>query len=156
MRAAATGTACLSLAVLLVLVATPYPGAGGRGHAQLFDAIDLSGAELFARYCAACHGVEGRGDGPVAANLRTAPPNLRRIAARNDGSFPAADIRQVIDGRAMGGAHGTREMPIWGYEFWVEEGAEASAEARSRQLIERLVSYIDSIQELQPPQFEIL
>ena len=31
----------------------------------------ITGADLYMSYCAACHGVEGRGDGPVAANLKT-------------------------------------------------------------------------------------
>jgi hypothetical protein len=56
-------------------------------------------------------------------------------------------VRQVIDGRAMSGAHGTREMPIWGYEFWVEEGADLTAEREARVIIDRIVEYLASIQE---------
>ncbi|TYO98253.1 cbb3-type cytochrome c oxidase subunit III [Geothermobacter ehrlichii] len=35
-----------------------------------------SGADLFARNCAVCHGAEGRGDGPAAASLPTPPANF--------------------------------------------------------------------------------
>ena len=52
LTAAATG--CLALA----------------GAAMAFEAVtleDYSGAELFERFCASCHGSEARGNGPVAA-----------------------------------------------------------------------------------------
>jgi mono/diheme cytochrome c family protein len=123
--------------------------------AQLFDAGDLSGEELFGRYCAVCHGSEGRGDGPVAPTLRTLPPNLRLLSEQYDGRFPLAEIRQAIDGRAMAGAHGTREMPIWGYEFWVEEGADVTAEREAREIIDRLVAYLESIQDPGDSRFDV-
>ena len=113
--------------------------------AQTFDATDLSGEELFGRYCSACHGAEGRGDGPVAATLNKPVPNLRLLA--RDGTFPAGFVREAIDGRSMVIAHGTRQMPIWGYEFWVEEGADVTAERDAREIIDRLVDYLESIQE---------
>ena len=46
-----------------------------------------SGKQMFRDYCAACHGMEGRGDGPVARFfLRTAPADLGALAQRNGGS----------------------------------------------------------------------
>ena len=114
--------------------------------AQTFGLADLSGAELFDRFCAACHGPEARGDGPVARGLVTVVPDLTRIAERNGGQFPAQAIRDTIDGRSPVLAHGTRVMPVWGYEFWVEEGADITAESDARELIRRLVAYLESIQ----------
>ena len=35
-----------------------------------------NGAKLYGRYCAACHGREGNGDGPGGAKLTPAPSNL--------------------------------------------------------------------------------
>lgn len=113
-----------------------------------FDAVslaDYSGAELFERFCASCHGASGRGDGPVAAGLRTAVPDLTAIARRY-GEFPAARIRETIDGRGLIDAHGSREMPVWGYEFWMEEGADVIAEREMRDVITRLVEHIRSLQ----------
>jgi hypothetical protein len=115
--------------------------------AQTFGLADLSAAELFERFCAACHGMEGRGDGPVAAGLATAVPDLTRIAERNGGEFPADAIREMIDGRAPVIAHGTRTMPVWGYEFWVEEGADITAERNARELVRQLVAFLQSIQQ---------
>jgi mono/diheme cytochrome c family protein len=114
--------------------------------AQTFGLADLSGAELFERFCAACHGTEARGDGPVARGLATAVPDLTRINERNGGRFPADAIRDTIDGRSPVLAHGTRVMPVWGYEFWVEEGADITAERDARELVRRLVLYLESIQ----------
>ena len=36
-------------------------------------AVDLSGRDTYLRYCASCHGSEGRGDGPLAASLTRLP-----------------------------------------------------------------------------------
>jgi Cytochrome c len=58
-----------------------------------------TGAEDFATFCAACHGMGGRGDGEMAAVLDRKPADLTRLSARNKGVFP-----------------GTRVMAkIWGY-----------------------------------------
>jgi mono/diheme cytochrome c family protein len=105
-----------------------------------------SGSELFQRFCAACHGDQGHGDGPVAGTLSVLVPDLTRLAQRNDGIYPAARIRDIVDGRSIVIAHGTRYMPVWGYEFWVEEGADAVAEDEARIMIDRLVDYLQSIQ----------
>jgi mono/diheme cytochrome c family protein len=119
-------------------------GAAGVGLAQTFESLDFSGEELYLRYCAACHGADGRGTGPVARTMNKRVPDLTRLAS--GGSFPAAGIRDAIDGRSMAVAHGTRQMPVWGYEFWVEEGADIEAERAARELINRLVAYLESIQ----------
>ena len=49
-------------------------------------AASARGAKLFAIHCIACHGHEGRGDGPVSAKFPPAP-NLRHVSicARSDG-----------------------------------------------------------------------
>jgi mono/diheme cytochrome c family protein len=75
------------------------------------------GRDAFATHCAACHGSDARGSGPAAAALRTPPADLTRIAARRGGDFPADEIAAWIDGRLAPAAHGTREMPVWGYRF---------------------------------------
>jgi mono/diheme cytochrome c family protein len=119
------------------------------GGAAAFDAVtlaDYSGEELFARFCASCHGDNGRGDGPVTRSLSVVVPDLTAIEHRY-GEFPAARIRERIDGRGLVDAHGTRLMPVWGYQFWVEAGEDIVAEREMRELIDKLVEYIESIQE---------
>lgn len=117
--------------------------------AQTFRPSDYSGSELFARYCASCHGPSGRGDGPVAATLRKHVPDLTRISARWGDRFPAQEIREIIDGRSPVLAHGTRVMPVWGREFWVDEGADIEAERNARDVVDRIVEYLESIQQIQ-------
>src|SRR5512132_3118854 len=59
------------------------------------------GHRYFVRYCSACHGLEGRGDGPAASALQSPPADLTRIAQRRGGHFPVAEIRASIDGRTV-------------------------------------------------------
>jgi mono/diheme cytochrome c family protein len=119
------------------------------GAGMAFEAVtleDYSGEEIYWRFCASCHGSEGMGDGPVSRSLNVAVPDLTRIAARY-GEFPAGLVRDVIDGRGIDTrAHGTREMPVWGYEFWVEEGGDVNAQRAVRDAINKLVEHLRSIQ----------
>ncbi|WP_162918341.1 c-type cytochrome [Taklimakanibacter deserti] len=107
----------------------------------------------FQFHCAACHGANGKGDGPVARVLKIEPPDLTRIAERNGGVFPEAVIFGTISGLDMPASHGTREMPVWGDLFIgetldqsvsIEDAQEATAEVTDR--IRRLVKYIETIQ----------
>jgi mono/diheme cytochrome c family protein len=45
----------------------------------------VDGAVLYQAYCASCHGAAAAGDGPAATALGTRVPDLRRIAARDEG-----------------------------------------------------------------------
>jgi hypothetical protein len=37
-------------------------------------------------------------------------------------------------------------MPVWGYEFWVEEGGDVTAQRAVREAINKLVEYLRSVQ----------
>jgi mono/diheme cytochrome c family protein len=80
----------------------------------------VTGAEEFRLHCAACHGMEGRGDGPLAQQLQSPPRNLARLAAENDGAYPFERVYSVIDGRRPVEGHGTEDMPIWGRRYATE------------------------------------
>ena len=98
------------------------------------------GAALFRTYCANCHGAAGRGDGPMAGQMRRLPPNLTTFAMRNGGVFPAARVRQVIDGTGIA-AHGDRDMPVWGAVFKRTGGSEVSAR------IDAIVRFLEGLQQ---------
>jgi len=148
-RPAWAGSATAGGLVAAVAAAFLVPAAA---RAQTFVLTDYSGEELFQQFCSACHGPSGRGDGPVAGTLNVLVPDLTRLEERHDGEFPAAEVRDLIDGRSLVVAHGTRTMPVWGYEFWVEEGADATAEGDAREIINRLVRHLESIQRGRGPE----
>jgi mono/diheme cytochrome c family protein len=77
------------------------------------------GKTIYQDNCASCHGLNGKGDGPLKAYLVKAPSDLTTITQRNHGVFPQQRLWEIIDGRssADAGPHGSREMPIWGNEF---------------------------------------
>jgi mono/diheme cytochrome c family protein len=82
------------------------------------------GRKLFVQYCASCHGVDGKGLGPVAPNLRTPVPDLTQIA-KKEGKFPGVRVNLVISGEVGQTeltVHGTREMPVWGKIFRLKRG----------------------------------
>jgi len=129
---------CLSVLGALLLSA-PF-----AVQAQVID--QYSGEETYMRFCAACHGESGTGDGPVAAGLPISVPDLTRLRQRKGDQFPEEVLRKIIDGREVVIVHGTRYMPVWGYEFWVEEGADDAAQERVEVIVDNLIEYLRSIQ----------
>ncbi|HMK86216.1 MAG TPA: c-type cytochrome [Steroidobacteraceae bacterium] len=111
------------------------------------EAPTMSGAQLYQEFCATCHGRSAHGDGPVARTLKQQVPDLTLIAKRRGGVFPREVIHQFIDGRSMPRAHGTSEMPVWGWEFYGYEGEDATRRRRVAELIDQLVEYLESIQD---------
>lgn len=130
------------LAAALWPVAPAAQTTGGQVPRLTIESTD--GRDVFDVYCATCHGRDGRGDGPVAASLKTPPPDLTLLARRNGGTFPAVVLRHVLLGTADRPlpAHGTREMPVWGPIFLALDPDETRATLR----IERLLAYIESLQ----------
>lgn len=107
----------------------------------------LSGVELYERLCASCHGVQATGDGPVAPLIMIRVPDLTRMALRAAGEFPAERVRRTIDGRFERGAHGSREMPVWGWQLYDSQSPQDEAErARVDAMLGRLVEYLRSVQ----------
>ena len=49
--------------------------------------------------CAACHGMDAKGNGPVSKELKTRPADLTVLAKNNNGVFPYDTVYQMIDGR---------------------------------------------------------
>jgi len=124
------------LAIVLLAIAIP-----AFAEAPEDDAYRAWGKELFATHCAPCHGPGGKGNGPVAPDLKTPPKDLTRIAEENQGSFPPNFVEEVIDGRRYFMAHGDRVMPIWGEEF-----AHGKGDYAARIRVYALQMYLRSIQ----------
>jgi len=102
----------------------------------------VRGPDLFRAYCASCHGVGAKGNGPVASALKSQVPDLTVLAKNNRGQFPEARVRRAIMGDEVLAAHGSREMPVWGPIFHqVEEDVD-----RGNVRLDNLVKYLESIQ----------
>lgn len=106
------------------------------------------GEDDFRIYCSSCHGVDGKGMGPVAEYLILQPADLTGLARRNGGKFPDALIASIIDGRADVRAHGPRDMPVWGRYFRAEQakGSSQIKEADAQARIRALVAYLETLQ----------
>ena len=73
----------------------------------------VDGPTAYMENCASCHGADAKGDGPVARDLTTSPPDLTMIAARNGGTFPTDQVMSTIDGLDRG-THFSAAMPEFG------------------------------------------
>ena len=108
------------------------------------------GKREFESNCASCHGVSGKGNGPIVDLLKKSPPDLTLLAKKNGGVFPMARLYEVIDGTGVA-SHGTRDMPVWGLdykikaaEYYMEVPYDPDAYVRARILA--LLEYINRLQ----------
>ena len=104
-----------------------------------------SGQQVFETHCAACHGLLGAGDGPVAATMRVSVPDLRGLVERYGGAFSEDQVASYIDGRNLPDAHGERAMPVWGRVFAFTEAIVPGAENPALR-IQSLLDYLRTLQ----------
>ncbi len=112
-------------------------------HVPIKPTSPVSGKGMFTSYCAACHGAEGKGNGPAAEALKTPPSDLTALSKNNGGKYPALKVASAIRGEAAVGAHGSKEMPVWGDLFRTISGGH---QTEVDQRVANLVSYIKSLQ----------
>ncbi|HUA22363.1 MAG TPA: c-type cytochrome [Bryobacteraceae bacterium] len=99
-----------------------------------------SGEEMFATYCAECHGRDGRG---FVQARKVVAPDLTTLSQKNHGRFPYGVVRDSIRGEYHGAVYGAREMPPWGELFqYVGSGSEGEIRVR----VEKLTEFVRSIQ----------
>ena len=67
--------------------------------------------------CAACHGRDAKGGGPVAAALSTKPYDLTMISKKYNGTFPEGFVYKVIVGHEIFNSHGETDMAVWGDRY---------------------------------------
>lgn len=121
---------------------------------------DLIGASEYRTSCLSCHGVGGKGNGPMAKFLTIKPTDLTQLANNNGGQYPDlkagrypfTKVFQIVDGRTVVSGHGDRAMPVWGNRYLSEESGKygpylGAYEQTVRGRILELVYYIQSIQQ---------
>lgn len=109
-------------------------------------AADDPGREAYLRYCGACHGPDGKGDGIAGSLMTPKPSDLTQIAKKHGGEFPFQQVAADIDGTRTVRAHGDSAMPVWGDLFKAEPHWEASRRAEVQAKIALITNYVKSIQ----------
>jgi mono/diheme cytochrome c family protein len=112
-------------------------------HVPIKATSPASGAQMFKTYCAVCHGLDGKGNGPAAEALKVPPSDLTTMAIRNGGKYPALRVSAIIRGEEVLAAHGTKDMPIWGDLFW---NLSSGHESEVQQRVTNLSKHIESMQ----------
>jgi mono/diheme cytochrome c family protein len=130
--------------LVLLLVSVVFSASAQIRNQRQPPVRSVDGASIFRNYCAACHGLDGRGNGPVSKALKREVPDLTRLSQRNDGAFPAVHVRTTIMFGAddLLSAHGSKEMPIWGPIFHEIEFDQDLGNVR----LENISKYLESIQ----------
>jgi len=146
----------LVLATMLAATSFAAPSAyalsPGTAPILLPNGEETSGQLEYREFCASCHGLSGKGNGPVAASLSRSPGDLTQLSKKYDGKFPAQRVYQVIDGRDRVSSHGSREMPVWGNVFRLREnslsgGGPPLTDEEIRARIKPIVEYVRSLQQ---------
>jgi len=103
-----------------------------------------SGEAMYKQYCGACHGLDGKGNGPAAFTLKTPPPDLTTLTARHMGTFPREYVGNILRFGPGTAAHGSSEMPTWGTIFQL---IDKNNERAVQQRIKNLTDYLASLQQ---------
>jgi mono/diheme cytochrome c family protein len=115
---------------------------GQKAYEELI--FSVRGPDLFRAHCAPCHGLDGKGSGPVAPSLKATVADLTVLAKRNGGRFPEERVRRIISGNEPSLLpHGSREMPVWGPIFHQIEEDQDFGNVR----LKNLITYLESIQQ---------
>ncbi len=102
-----------------------------------------SGSEMYAKYCASCHGISGQGNGPAAPAFKHAPTNLTQLTKSYDGKYPRRLVYQsVVEGGGVS-AHGDPKMPVWRDLFVRMDGLHSQV---PQMRLKALVDFIESLQ----------
>jgi len=98
--------------------------------------VSNSGQEMYAAWCTACHGHEGKGDGFAGTGLTKAPPDLTMLAAAAGGKYPATAVGMTI-------RDGTKLMPGFGVMM---ERMSAGSPGEAQLRLHNLVDYVRTLQ----------
>jgi mono/diheme cytochrome c family protein len=132
--------------VLLAALFLAVCAAGARANpAQDQDQLPANyvppGGQIYKQYCAACHGADAKGNGPVGRTLKMPAPDLTTLAKRHGGKFPFEYVSGVLLFAPGVNSHGSGSMPMWGplFEYYYNK---SSAQHR----IQNLCDYLASLQ----------
>jgi mono/diheme cytochrome c family protein len=100
-----------------------------------------SGKQMFNQYCAACHGMTAKGNGPARAALKIPAADLTTLSKRHGGEFPYDLVSNVLRFGPGLTAHGSSDMPTWGPIFqYMDNYNQAAVQKRIKNLSDYLVT----------------
>ena len=102
-----------------------------------------SGKDMYAVYCAGCHGQDGRGKGHAARYCTVPPADLTHLASNNHGIYPTEKVCEVLRHGTRQASKGQGYMPVWG-PLLKSMNAESSTVAEER--IRNLSAYVATLQ----------
>ena len=105
-----------------------------------------NGRQMYVNYCAPCHGVDGKGNGPAAAALKKQPTDLAVLSRNNGGKYPSTHIVSVLQFGTANPSHGSAEMPMWGPVLGSVNSAPSEPNVSALR-ISNLSRYLQTLQE---------
>ena len=104
----------------------------------------VSGESMYVNYCAACHGTNGKGNGPALRALSTRPTDLTALARNNGGKFPTDHVFVVLRHGLAPASEVSLDMPAWGPILASMDKAHPAMEEQQR--ISNLTRYLQMMQ----------
>jgi mono/diheme cytochrome c family protein len=128
---------------LVTVLGIAHPQGKSEQRPVARQASIASAKEMFLKYCASCHGEDGKGGGPAALAMKPPPSDLTTISKRHEGKYPAGYVAAVLKfGRSLA-SHGSYDMPVWGSRF---KELDPVHDPTGQQHIDDVVAYIASLQ----------
>jgi mono/diheme cytochrome c family protein len=118
----------------------------GMVRSMSWAAESDQGRAYFLKYCGSCHGVDGKGDGPVSRSLKVKPADLTQLRKRNNGVFPLEKVMASIEGKTRISAHGESKMPVWGEIFEKQASGQKDPAEASAAKVKVIADYLSTIQ----------
>jgi mono/diheme cytochrome c family protein len=99
---------------------------------------------MYTSYCAPCHGINGKGQGPAATAMSPKPSDLTVLMRKNHGRYPDTHVVAILEFGTEASPHGAATMPVWGPIL----GNMNRSNLQDKQLrISNLARYLETIQE---------
>lgn len=83
------------------------------------------------------------GDGPMASEIKSPPPDLTTLTKRYEGKYPSGYVSAVLNFGKNFASHGSQEMPVWGARF---RSLDPQRDPSGQQHVADLVAFIESLQ----------